>query len=103
MIARQSLRALPPLDMFWPIFGLGVIGGALVASRLRTRLDLRLLLAICYAIQALGIGVGLYSPTLAGFAIGSLLLGLPFTAITFLPSRRCGASARRHRRRSWAC
>jgi MFS family permease len=83
VIARQSLPGSPWLDMFWPIFGLGVIGGALVASRMRTRLDLRLLLAICYAIQALGIGVGLYSPSLAGFAFGSLLLGLPFTAITF--------------------
>ena len=83
VIARQSLPGSPWLDMFWPIFGLGVIGGALVASRIRTTLDLRTLLAICYAIQALGIGVGLWSPSLAGFAIGSLLLGLPFTAITF--------------------
>lgn len=83
VIARQSLPGSAWLDMFWPIFGLGVIGGALVASRIRTTLDLRTLLAICYAVQALGIGVGLYSPSLAGFAIGSLLLGLPFTAITF--------------------
>lgn len=83
VIARQSLPGSPWLDMFWPIFGLGVIAGALIASRLRTTLDLRLLLAICYAVQALGIGVGLFSPSLAGFAIGSLLLGLPFTAITF--------------------
>lgn len=83
VIARQSLPGSPWLDMFWPIFGLGVIAGALIASRMRTRLDLRLPLAICYAIQALGIGVGLFSPSLAGFAIGSLLLGLPFTAITF--------------------
>ena len=33
--------------------------------------------------QALGIGASLASPSLAGFAIGSLLLGLPFTMITF--------------------
>ncbi len=83
VIARQSLPGSAWLDMFWPIFGLGVIAGALIASRLRTPLDLRLLLAICYAVQALGIGVGLFSPSLTGFAIGSLLLGLPFTAITF--------------------
>ena len=83
VIARQSLPGSPWLDMFWPIFGAGVVAGALVASRIRTRLDLRTLLAVCYGIQALGIAVGLWSPSLAGFAIGSLLLGLPFTAITF--------------------
>ena len=33
--------------------------------------------------QALGIAIGVWSPSLAGFAIGSLLLGIPFTAITF--------------------
>jgi len=54
-----------------------------VASRIRSRGDQRLRLAVCYLLQALGIAVGLWSPTLAGFAIGSLLLGLPFTAITF--------------------
>ena len=69
--------------MFWPIFGLGVILGALIASRVRTRLDLRWLLAICYVIQAIGVAASLVSPSLAGFAAGSLLLGLPFTAITF--------------------
>ena len=30
-----------------------------------------------------GIAITVWSPSLAGFAIGSLLLGLPFTAITF--------------------
>jgi hypothetical protein len=44
---------------------------------------LRWLLTACYAVQALGIAIGLFSPSLAGFALGSLLLGLPFTAITF--------------------
>jgi hypothetical protein len=34
-------------------------------------------------LQALGVSASLVSPTLAGFAIGSVLLGLPFTAITF--------------------
>jgi len=83
VIARQALPGSPWLDLFWPLFGLGVIAGALIASRLRTGIDLRLLLAGCYAVQALGVAASLVSPTLAGFAIGSLLLGLPFTAITF--------------------
>lgn len=83
VIARQALPGSPWLDLFWPIFGLGVILGALVASRMRSSGDLRWLLAACYAVQALGIAIGLFSPSLTGFALGSLLLGLPFTAITF--------------------
>jgi MFS family permease len=83
VIARQSLRDSAWLDMFWPILGAGVIAGVLIASRLRGHGDQRLRLAACYLVQALGIATSLWSPTLAGFAIGSLLLGLPFTAITF--------------------
>ena len=83
VIARAALPGSPWLDMFWPIFGFGVFSGALMASRLRVAGDLRLLLAGGYAVQAAGIAVGLWSPSLAGFAIGSLMLGLPFTAITF--------------------
>ncbi len=83
VIARAALPGSPWLDMFWPIFGFGVFCGALIASRLRVSGDLRRLLAAAYFIQAAGIAMGVWSPTLAGFAIGSLLLGLPFTAITF--------------------
>ena len=83
VIARQSLPGSAWLDMFWPILGGGTIAGVLIASRIHGPGDQRLRLAVCYLIQALGIGASLWSPSLAGFAIGSLLLGLPFTAITF--------------------
>jgi MFS family permease len=83
VIARQALPGSPWLDLFWPLFGVGVMVGAIAASRLRSAGDLRLRLAACYAVQAVGIAIGVVSPSLAGFAIGSLLLGLPFTAITF--------------------
>jgi MFS family permease len=83
VIARQALPGSHWLDLFWPLFGAGVTAGALLASRLRSGGDLRLRLAACYAVQAVGVAASLVSPTLAGFAIGSLLLGLPFTAITF--------------------
>ena len=83
VIARQALPGSPWLDVFWPIFGVGVIVGALFATRLRVSGDLRLLLAGAYVIQAIGIAAGLWRPTLAGFAIGSLLVGLPATAIAF--------------------
>ena len=83
VIARGALPHSAWLDLFWPIFGAGVTCGALLATRVRIHGDLRLPLAAAYGIQALGIGTGLWRPTLAGFAAGSLLLGLPFTAITF--------------------
>ncbi|HEY8706879.1 MAG TPA: YbfB/YjiJ family MFS transporter, partial [Burkholderiaceae bacterium] len=83
VIARESLPQSPWLDMFWPIFGLGVVSGSLLAARVRVSGDLRLMLVGSYCVQAAGIAVSLVRPSLAGFAVGSLMLGLPFTAITF--------------------
>ena len=83
VIARTVLPGSPWLDMFWPIFGVGVITGALLATRLRITGDLRLLLAGSYLVQAAGIAVSVWLPSLAGYALGSLMLGIPFTAITF--------------------
>ncbi len=83
VIARQALPASAWLDLFWPVFGLGVIVGALLATRLPLGGDLRYLLSGSYFIQALGVAVSIWSPTLAGFVLSSLLLGIPFTAITF--------------------
>ena len=83
VIARATLPGSPWLDMFWPIFGLGVVLGALLSTRLRITGDLRLFLAGSYALQSLGIATSVWSPSLAGYAVGSFMLGLPFTAITF--------------------
>ena len=83
VIARQALPGSRWLDMFWPLFGFGVMLGSLLATRISLRGDLRYLLAACYGVQAAGVAVTVWSPTLAGFISGSLLLGLPFTAITF--------------------
>ncbi|MBC7608839.1 MAG: YbfB/YjiJ family MFS transporter [Polaromonas sp.] len=83
VIARQALPGSIWLDMFWPLFGLGVVVGALLSTRIPLGGDLRHLLAGSYFVQSLSIGISIWSPTLAGFAVGSLLLGVPFTAITF--------------------
>ena len=84
VIARAALPADSPwLDLFWPIFGTGVILGALLATRVRVSGDLRWLLAGAYLLQAVAIAIGLALPTAAGLALGSFLLGLPFTAITY--------------------
>lgn len=82
VIARQMLPGSLWLDLFWPLFGLGVALGALLTLRLPVHWDRRTLLMICYGMQASGILLGVWLPSLWGFAVGSLLLGLPFTAIT---------------------
>ena len=83
VIARQALPGSPWLDLFWPIFGLGVIVGAMLTTRVSLAHDMRYLLAGCHVVQALGVLTSLVSPSLAGFVLGSALLGLPFTAITY--------------------
>ena len=83
VIARQVLPLSALLDMFWPLFGLGAVMGALLSSRISLDGDLRHWLAGCYVVQALAVAVNIVIPTLTGFALSSLLLGLPFTAITF--------------------
>ncbi len=83
VIARQALPGSAWIDAFWPIFGAAVMTGAWLASRLPARGDGRLRLALAYGLQATGIAVGLVWPSLPGFVLGSVLLGLPFTAITF--------------------
>ena len=83
VIARQSLPESAWLDLFWPIFGCGVVIGALLATTVPAAGDRRVLLAGAYIIEALGISAGLLFPSLPGFAIGSLMIGFPFTTITY--------------------
>jgi MFS family permease len=87
VIARQALPGSAWLDLFWPAFGLAVVAGALLSTRIRYAGDLRRLLAACYVVQSAGVAASTLSPTLTGFVAGSLLLGLPFTTITFFAMR----------------
>lgn len=82
VIARQVLPGSIWLDLFWPIFGVAVATGSVLTMRVPPHWDRRHLLMASYVMQGAGVMVGLWWPTLAGFALGSLLLGLPFTAIT---------------------
>ena len=83
VIARSALPGSVWLDLFWPLFGLGVMVGALLSTAISPSTDRRLLLVRGYLVQAAGIGIGLWSPSVPGFMLGSFLLGLPFTAISF--------------------
>lgn len=83
VIARQALPGSVWLDLFWPLLGLGVALGALISTRLPARADRRTLLILGYLLQALGVMLALWWPSVAGFALGSLLVGLPITALSF--------------------
>ncbi|MFM1856313.1 MAG: hypothetical protein RLZ83_1622 [Pseudomonadota bacterium] len=87
VIGQAWLGQAPVVDLFWPLFGLGVVLGALVATRVRDGADLAVALCVCHAVQAAGIALALWSPTALGFGGGSLMLGLPFSTITFFVMR----------------
>jgi MFS family permease len=83
VIARGVLGNSVWIDLFWPIFGLGVMLGAVLATRVPRGADMRRWLAYSYAMQGVGVLASVVLPNAPGFALGSLCLGLPFTAITF--------------------
>ncbi|RYF28373.1 MAG: YbfB/YjiJ family MFS transporter [Comamonadaceae bacterium] len=84
VIARGALPAGSAWpDLFWPVFGAGVALGAALSTRTPPAWDRRWLLMSAYCVQAGAIALTVLWPGAAGFALGSLLLGLPFTAITF--------------------
>jgi len=87
VIARQALPGSSWPDFFWPLFGAAIIPGALIGARAPAHWDNRLLLAVAYALQALGVVLSVAWPSIPGFALGSLLLGMPFTAITLFAMR----------------
>ncbi|WP_415914200.1 YbfB/YjiJ family MFS transporter [Paraburkholderia sp. J12] len=87
VIARHALPGSAWPDLFWPMFGAALVVGALVGARLPFHWDNRLMLAGCYVLQAVGIALGIVWPNAAGFSFGSVLIGLPFTAITLFAMR----------------
>lgn len=87
VIARQAMPGSPWPDFFWPLFGLAIVPGALIGARAPVHWDNRLLLAVAYALQAFGVVLSVAWPTIWGFGLGSLLLGMPFTAITLFAMR----------------
>lgn len=81
VIARQVLSGTVWADLFWPMFGVGSALGAFATLKLGTKHDNRKLLTIAYCMQALGVIIAVIWPTVAGFALSSVLAGLPFTAL----------------------
>jgi hypothetical protein len=60
--ARQALPRSAWIELCRPIFGSGVVAVALPATRPSLAGDLRLQLAACHVVQALGIAVGVWRP-----------------------------------------
>ena len=83
VIAREALPGSVWLDLFWPILGLAVVAGALLTTRVPARFDARLVLAVCYAVQGIGVILTLFVSSLAGFIVSSALVGLFITSISF--------------------
>lgn len=82
VIAREALGDSGWIELFWPVFGIGVACGALLTRIIPLTIDRRALLIACYLVQAVGVVTTLLLPTVAGFVIGSTLVGLPFTVIS---------------------
>lgn len=89
VIARQALPGSSWPDLFFPLLGLMVMPGAIIGARAPQAWDNRLLLATCYVVQGVGVGIGIMLPNVVGFALGSVMVGLPFTAITVYAVREC--------------
>jgi predicted MFS family arabinose efflux permease len=87
VMARAALPGSAWPDFFWPIFGAAVAVGAFVATRVGVARDNRVMLSWAFAMQAAGVLLGVVWPTVVGFALSSLLAGLPFTAITLFAMR----------------
>ena len=86
VIARDLLGGAFASGWFWPMFGAAAFVGSTVAGRVQDA-HLRRALVTCFVLEALGVIVPVVIANAAGLALGSLLLGVAFVAITMLTLR----------------
>ncbi|THU04570.1 YbfB/YjiJ family MFS transporter [Lampropedia puyangensis] len=82
VIAHSVMPDSSLIALFWPIFGLSIAVGAASTRLIAPWRDRRSLLVISYLLQACGVVLPLFLANSMGFILGSILLGLPFTALT---------------------
>ena len=87
VMAEQALPGQFGKAWLWPLFGLSIAVGALLATRLPLHWKQSTLLGAAYIVQGTGVLMTVVFSSLAGFGLGSLLVGLPFTAITLFGMR----------------
>jgi MFS family permease len=95
VMASRALADAGGQSLLWPLFGLCVAIGALLATRLPAAWNHCIVLATLYVLQGLGVLCTIFWLDITGFALGTILLGLPFTVITLLgmrEARRLGGS-----------
>ena len=96
VIARDLLGGAFASGWFWPMFGAAALAGTLAIGRVSNARERAALIA-CYFAEALGVIVPVLLPDAFGLALGSLLLGFAFVAITMLTLRVARAlAAARH-------
>jgi len=83
VIAKNAIPGSPLLTAFWPLLGLAAVAGSLLAARVRRSADARLYLIGSYLVQAAGVALSVAWQDAIGLALSSILVGLPFTAISF--------------------
>ena len=86
VIARDLLGGTFASGWFWPMFGIAAFAGTLLAGRVAGAGQRNALVA-CYFVEALGVIVPVILGNAFGLALGSLLLGAAFVAITMLTLR----------------
>lgn len=92
VIARDLLGGGFTSGWFWPMFGVAAFAGTLLAGRVPDA-KLRTALIACYFAEACGVIIPVLFADGAGLALGSLLLGFAFVAITMLMLREARALA----------
>ena len=86
VIARDLLGGAFASGWFWPMFGAAALAGTLLTGRVAAA-NQRLALVGCYFVEALGVIFPVLLDDALGLALGSLLLGSAFVAITLLTLR----------------
>src|SRR3546814_17585287 len=87
VMASHALPDASGQTLLWPLFGLCVAVGAFGSTRVPVAWNHCKLLASAYVLQGLGVLCTVFWLNITGFAIGSILLGVPFTAITLFGMR----------------
>ena len=90
VIARDLLGGAFASGWFWPMFGVAALAGTLLTGRV-TNVNQRAALVACYFVEALGVIIPVVLPDALGLALGSVLLGTAFVAITMLTLREARA------------
>jgi hypothetical protein len=87
VMARITLQNSIWPELFWPILGLSIAIGSALTVRVPMHIDNRLMLLLCYLVQALGVICVILMPSVVGFLLSSILVGMPFSAIVFFAMR----------------